>query len=167
MRGYIPLCDLGKTNNDILTSGLLVPERFLHQDNQAFHTAWCSFSGYADLENQENLVLGLFLASFVYYGASHGLSQALREGKIMKMEQKITDRLQEALNPTHLAVINESHLHQGHAGDDGSGESHFRVEISSSQFKGSTRVAQQREIYSALVNEMKIIHALSIQINTT
>ena len=82
------------------------------------------------------------------------------------MEEKITEKLQNALNPTHLAVINESHLHQGHAGDDGSGESHFRIEVTSDQFKGTSRVAQQREIYSALADEMKQIHALTIQINT-
>ena len=84
----------------------------------------------------------------------------------MKMEQKITEKLQKALNPTHLAVINESHLHQGHAGDDGSGESHFRIEVTSDQFKGTSRVAQQRDVYNILVDEMKIIHALTIQINT-
>jgi BolA protein len=84
----------------------------------------------------------------------------------MKMEQKITEKLRAALNPAHLDVINESHLHQGHAGDDGSGESHFRIEVTSSQFKGTSRVAQQREVYSALADEMKQIHALTIQIVT-
>lgn len=84
----------------------------------------------------------------------------------MSMKQKITQKLQVALKPDILEVINESTLHQGHAGDDGSGESHFRIIITSSHFKESSRVAQQREIYTILAEELAQIHALSIQINT-
>ncbi|HAD16531.1 MAG TPA: BolA family transcriptional regulator, partial [Erythrobacter sp.] len=37
------------------------------------------------------------------------------------------DLLKEAFSPTRLEVINDSAKHSGHAGDDGSGESHFTV----------------------------------------
>jgi BolA protein len=82
----------------------------------------------------------------------------------MNMQQKIEEKLQNALKPEILEVINESHLHAGHAGDDGSGESHFRLVICSHNFKENSRVGQQREIFNILKEEMDQIHALSIQI---
>ena len=83
----------------------------------------------------------------------------------MNMTQRITRKLEIGLNPTQLDVINESHLHAGHAGDDGSGESHFKVEIASELFNGKSRVAQQRLVYKVLHEEMLLIHALSITIS--
>lgn len=80
------------------------------------------------------------------------------------MQQKIEQKLNEALSPNHLDVVNESALHSGHAGDDGSGESHFRIIISAERLKTLSRVAAQRRIYEVLVDEMKIIHALTINI---
>lgn len=82
----------------------------------------------------------------------------------MNMSKKIEEKLKEALQPNILEVINESHLHSGHAGDDGSGESHFRLVIASENFQETSRVGQQREIFNILKEEMKVIHALSIQI---
>lgn len=82
----------------------------------------------------------------------------------MNMAQRITEKLEVALQPTQLNVLNQSHLHAGHAGDDGSGESHFKVEIASEQFKEITPVARERLIYKALSEEMPLIHALSVQI---
>ncbi|MGH1376528.1 MAG: BolA family protein [Alphaproteobacteria bacterium] len=80
----------------------------------------------------------------------------------MSMKKRIEDKLNTALKPSHLEVVNESHEHQGHAGDDGSGESHFKVVVSSSQFNGVDRVGCQRMIYDALSAEMRVVHALSI-----
>ncbi len=81
----------------------------------------------------------------------------------MTMEEVIRQKLTESLNPAVLEVMNESHLHSGHAGDDGSGESHFRVKVVSSAFAGKSRVEAQRIIYQILQNEIKNgIHALSI-----
>lgn len=79
------------------------------------------------------------------------------------MEEIIRRKLAESLNPSVLEVINESHLHAGHAGDDGSGETHFRVKVVSTAFSGMTRVEMQRLVYKILEMEMRIgIHALSI-----
>ena len=47
----------------------------------------------------------------------------------MSIEAEIREKLSEAFRPTRLEVVNESHRHAGHAGDDGSGESHFAVLI--------------------------------------
>jgi BolA family transcriptional regulator, general stress-responsive regulator len=77
---------------------------------------------------------------------------------------EIEKRLREALAPSHLAVINDSAKHHGHAGDDGSGESHFTVEIEAEQFAGMTRLARQRAVNAALGDLMRErVHALAIR----
>ncbi|MBX9925393.1 MAG: BolA family transcriptional regulator, partial [Hyphomicrobiaceae bacterium] len=45
----------------------------------------------------------------------------------MSAETMIREKLLVALRPTRLDVVNESHMHSGHAGSPGTGESHFRV----------------------------------------
>lgn len=72
--------------------------------------------------------------------------------------------LQENLSPCFLEIKNQSHLHAGHSGDDGSGESHFKIKISSSYFDGKARLERNRMVYNALGDIMGKIHALSIQI---
>jgi len=77
---------------------------------------------------------------------------------------EIDKRLRAALAPTRLAVINDSARHRGHAGDDGSGESHFTVEIVSPAFAGLGRLARQRAVNAALGDLMRErIHALAIK----
>ena len=77
---------------------------------------------------------------------------------------EITRRLEEALTPVRLAVINDSDKHRGHAGHDGSGESHFTVEIVAARFKSLSRLERQRAVNAALGDLMKArIHALSIR----
>ena len=77
---------------------------------------------------------------------------------------EIDKRLREALAPTRLEVVNDSAKHRGHAGDDGSGESHFIVEIEALAFAGMSRLDRQRAINSALGDLLKDrIHALAIR----
>ena len=79
---------------------------------------------------------------------------------------EISRRLQTALAPTRLAVIDDSEKHRGHAGHDGSGESHFTVEIESPRFAGLNRVARQRAVNAALAELLRDkVHALSIKAN--
>lgn len=76
----------------------------------------------------------------------------------------ITARLTNALAPSHLDVVNESAQHRGHAGDDGSGESHFRVVIESAAFTGRSRVERQRLVNRALADLLaERVHALAIR----
>ena len=76
----------------------------------------------------------------------------------------IAARLTAALDPSRLEVINESHLHAGHLGDDGTGESHFAVVVESAGFAGLNRVARQRLVNKALADLLATrIHALSIR----
>jgi BolA protein len=77
---------------------------------------------------------------------------------------EISRRLGEALAPTHLEVTNDSARHRGHAGDDGSGESHFTVEIVSPRFAGLSRLERQRAVNAALSDLLRDrIHALVIR----
>lgn len=77
---------------------------------------------------------------------------------------EIEARLTSALAPTRLAVINDSAKHRGHSGDDGSGESHFTVEIESAAFVGQGRLARQRLVNKALGDLMREhVHALAIR----
>lgn len=78
--------------------------------------------------------------------------------------QLITARLTEALAPTLLEVVNDSHHHAGHMGDDGTGESHFTVIVESARFVGLSRVARQRLVNQALADLLATrIHALAIR----
>lgn len=80
------------------------------------------------------------------------------------LAQIIADRLKSALDPSQLDVVNESHLHAGHLGDDGTGESHFAVAVESARFAGLNRVARQRLVNQALADLLSSrIHALSIR----
>lgn len=78
--------------------------------------------------------------------------------------QEIARRLTEAFVPSHLAVIDDSEKHRGHAGHDARGESHFTVEIVSDSFAGQSRVARQRAINHALTDLLaERVHALAIK----
>jgi BolA protein len=78
--------------------------------------------------------------------------------------REIEARLRAALSPTSLAVINDSAKHHGHAGDDGSGESHFTVEIEAPAFAAMSRLERQRAVNSALGDLMSgRVHALAIR----
>ena len=73
-------------------------------------------------------------------------------------------RLEFALQPTRLELIDESEQHRGHGGYNPAGESHFRLTIESGAFEGKSRVDRQRLVYSALGDLMKErVHALSIR----
>jgi BolA protein len=81
-----------------------------------------------------------------------------------RIAPEIEQRLRAAFAPTHLVVTNDSARHHGHAGDDGSGESHFTVEIESERFAGMSRVERQRAVNAALADLLRDrIHALAIK----
>ncbi len=80
------------------------------------------------------------------------------------LDQLIAARLGAALSPTRLAVSNNSAQHRGHMGDDGTGETHFSVEVESPAFIGLSRVARQRLVNTALADLLATrIHALAIR----
>jgi BolA family transcriptional regulator, general stress-responsive regulator len=80
------------------------------------------------------------------------------------LAQEIEELLTAAFAPTHLAVTNDSAKHSGHSGDDGSGESHFTVEIESAAFAGITRLQRQRMVNRALGDiPGQRVHALAVK----
>jgi len=75
--------------------------------------------------------------------------------------------LQDSFSPVKLSVVDESHLHIGHAGSNDDGESHFFIEIISPDFVGKTRVAAHRLINDALSGEFETgLHALRLKTGT-
>ena len=75
-------------------------------------------------------------------------------------------RLNSALSPTAVELIDDSEQHRGHGGYNPAGESHFTLKIESSAFSGKNRVERQRMIYAALGDLMDArVHALSIRAN--
>jgi BolA protein len=76
---------------------------------------------------------------------------------------RIEDKLRASLSASHVEVIDDSHLHAGHAGA-AAGGGHFRALIVSSRFEGASRIARQRLVYAALADLMGgDIHALSLR----
>lgn len=76
---------------------------------------------------------------------------------------RIRERLADRLAPASLELVDEGHLHAGHAGAR-SGKGHFRVRIVSDAFTGRGTVQRHRMVYDALGEIMtQEIHALSIE----
>jgi BolA protein len=85
----------------------------------------------------------------------------------MRVADSIERKLTEALAPERLAVIDQSHLHAGHAGARPEGETHFRVEVVSAAFRGLSRLAREREVQRILAAELAgPVHALSVSADT-
>ena len=84
----------------------------------------------------------------------------------MSKAAEIETRLRAAFQPTELDVRNDSARHAGHAGDDGSGESHFHVRLRSADLAGLSRVARHRAVHRALGPDLVAeIHALSLDLD--
>ena len=80
----------------------------------------------------------------------------------MDRRSRIESALREGLGALHVEVVDESHLHAGHAGA-ASGGGHFRATIVSPRFEGLSRLAAQRLVYAALGELMHgEIHALAM-----
>ena len=75
---------------------------------------------------------------------------------------EIKARLEQALSPTHIDIIDESHLHAGHPGA-ASGAGHFSITVISDKFAGQSAIQRHRMVYLAVNDLMPSdIHALSI-----
>lgn len=84
----------------------------------------------------------------------------------MTVRDDITQKLTDALHPESLSVVDESHLHEGHAGHRPGGQTHFRVHIVSDAFTGKSRVERHRMIHTILADNLAGttgIHALALK----
>lgn len=76
---------------------------------------------------------------------------------------RMEERLAAAFDPAILELEDQSSQHAGHAGAVGfAGESHFALTIVSDAFSGVRTLKRHQMIYDTLEEEMKLIHALSI-----
>jgi BolA protein len=82
------------------------------------------------------------------------------------MKQRIEKTLTENLKPQFLEVKNNSYLHAGHAGDNGTNETHFAVEIQAEGLSQLNKISAHRKINQLLKGEFeKGLHALEIKIS--
>ena len=82
----------------------------------------------------------------------------------MSAAQDMKSRLEAAFRPERLEIINESHQHAGHGGDDGSGESHFRLVIRAPALAAMTRVARHRAVHAVLGDLNIRVHAIALDL---
>jgi BolA protein len=82
----------------------------------------------------------------------------------MTLQTRMREKLMIALRPTRLDVVNESHLHAGHASSPGTGESHFRLLIVAPAFTGKSRIERHRIVNDVVREELQDgVHALAIK----
>lgn len=83
----------------------------------------------------------------------------------MRIKQCIELKLTEAFSPVHMEVLDQSHLHEGHAGHNPKGESHFRVTLVSEAFRDMPRIRRHQSVYGCLSEELNSgVHALSLRL---
>lgn len=77
----------------------------------------------------------------------------------MSVQETIQGKLQAALAPSHLEVINESHMHSVPANS----ETHFKLVIVAQDFASLRKVARQQRVYQLLADELAgPVHALAM-----
>ena len=80
----------------------------------------------------------------------------------MNRAERIVDELRKALHTDQVELVDESHLHAGHAGAK-EGKGHFRVRVVSADFDGLRTLQRHQLVYRSLGELMQTdIHALSI-----
>ncbi len=81
----------------------------------------------------------------------------------MRMAERIREALTAGLAPERLEVVDQSHLHVGHAGHRPGGETHFHVTVVSAAFEGLSRPERHRRVYALLAEPMRErVHALGL-----
>ncbi|MDP3740067.1 MAG: BolA family protein [Hyphomonadaceae bacterium] len=78
--------------------------------------------------------------------------------------ERIQTALVAAFSPSELEIVDESHLHHGHAGAAPGGETHYSVRIRSQALSPLSRLARHRAVNDALAAEFAAgLHALTIR----
>lgn len=76
---------------------------------------------------------------------------------------QIRRKLEEAFQPAHLQLDNESDRHSVPPGS----ESHFKVVMVSERFDGLRKVARHQQVYGVLADELAgVVHALALHLYT-
>lgn len=80
------------------------------------------------------------------------------------ISEQMRAKLEAALSPDLLDIVDDSESHRGHGGYREGGESHFNMKIVAAAFEGASRVSRQRMVFDVLSAELAgPVHALSLQ----
>jgi BolA protein len=84
----------------------------------------------------------------------------------MRVEDEMKARLQArfAKSEIEIEIENQSHQHAGHAGDDGTGESHFRLRLRAAELGPMSRIERHRAVQKALGDLNQRIHAIAMDL---
>lgn len=81
----------------------------------------------------------------------------------MTVQSTIENLLADSLQPDHLEVVNESHMHNVPANS----ETHFKVIAVAREFNGKRSVARHQAIYRLLADQLAgPVHALALHTYT-
>ncbi|MEI8296367.1 MAG: BolA family protein [Alphaproteobacteria bacterium] len=79
--------------------------------------------------------------------------------------ENLRNKLEVALQPHHLEIIDESARHQGHQGHRPGFVTHVRISITSEQFVGLSRLERHRRVHEILAEELaSSLHALELKV---
>ncbi|MFN3827282.1 MAG: BolA family protein [Micavibrio sp.] len=85
---------------------------------------------------------------------------------MMSLAEQINSVLTQALKPLEIQVVDESSLHEGHAGARPGGETHFRVRVVADAFRGKNRIERHRMVNELLSEQFAgRLHALSLSLS--
>jgi BolA protein len=82
----------------------------------------------------------------------------------MRVEDEMKARLEAAFPGAGIEIENQSHLHAGHSGDDGTGESHFRLRLRAVALGPMSRIDRHRAVQKALGDLTRRIHAIAMDL---
>lgn len=83
----------------------------------------------------------------------------------MDRKERILQKLNSALKSEFIDVVNNSYLHKGHLGDDGTMETHFAITIKSASLSELPRIKAHQQVNRVLKDEFaQGLHALEIKI---
>lgn len=82
--------------------------------------------------------------------------------QLSPLHQDIANKLAKQLNASHIEMIDNSHLHMGHAQNTGH---HLVITVVSADFDGKNTLARHRMVHAVLKEEMQtVIHALELKL---
>jgi BolA protein len=85
--------------------------------------------------------------------------------EVEMIKNEIETLLTQAFSPTHLRVVDQSHLHAGHAESPGK-DSHFKIEMTAAAFENITRLQCHRMVKQAILQKFPDIHAITLSLKT-
>lgn len=87
--------------------------------------------------------------------------------KNISKEDLMKKRLHDSLDIQFLEIDNQSAKHLGHAGDDGTGESHYLITISCENLNDLTRIQRHRKVFEIIGSDIvEATHSISIKFTT-